>query len=116
MDTNVLIAILSISIPLVNLFVPLVNNVIDKIFQNRKDEIEYSRSNKINCLNEFLNSLKDYSVNPTTENKHKCYICYINLHCYYTLRDNSDDFEYIFSGKNIDFDYIDELVRELKKQ
>lgn len=116
MDTNVLIAVLSISIPLVNLFVPVVNNLIDKIFQSRKDEIEYSRSCKINCLNDFLTSLKDYSTNPTDENKNRCYIFFINLHCYFALDEKNDWFDYIFAGSKIDFEYVDGLVKRLKMQ
>ena len=115
MDNSVLIAILSISCPVLTLIIPTINSFITSYYSFKQENNKFFNNNKNNALKKFINSINIYLTEPDKMNKEKCYLSISELYCYFKI---PDDFSYddIFIGKNIDFNEVNKLIKNINNQ
>lgn len=115
MDNSVLIAILSISCPVLTLIIPTINSFITSYYSFKQENNKFLNNNKNNALKNFINSINDYLTSSTETNKNKCFLAITELYCYFKI---PDDFSYnnIFINKEVDFDVVNELIQSINNQ
>ena len=91
MDNSVLIAILSISCPVLTLIIPTINSFITSYYSFKQENNKFFNNNKNNALKKFINSINIYLTEPDKMNKEKCYLSISELYCYFKI---PDDFSY----------------------
>lgn len=114
MKLETLVAILAIGIPAINIVIPMVNNIVNLLYENHKSNKEYIRNNKLNALTEFLNNITNYCKEPNDINKNVCYASFTKLYCYYNI-DEDYSYDDFFTNKlKVDFDELNKFIKSLK--
>lgn len=115
MDNSILIAILSISCPVLTLIIPTINSFITNYYSVKQENDKFYNKIKNDALKNFINSINIYLTEPDKMNKEKCYLAVAELYCYFEI---PDDFSYddIFSGDDIYFDDVNKLIKNINNQ
>ena len=113
MSQGTLIAILSLACPVLTLIVPTITSYINNIFLIKSENDKFFNGIKHKALDNFINSINVYLVNPSPVNKNKCFLAITELYCYFDI---PKDFYYkhIFVANQVNFTEVNELIQAIK--
>lgn len=113
MDNNIIVFV-ALLLAIVELLDKIINSILDKTINYKT----HKNDNKINCLNSFIQSLKDYSLEPCEVNKNLCYLNFAFLQRFYNVPKELLTKPIIDDDCNIVFENINKIINSLedKKQ
>lgn len=115
MNTSILIAILSISCPVLTLIIPTINSFITNYYSVKQENDKFFNKIKNEALNNFINSINVYLTEPDKMNKEKCFLAITKLHCYFKIPKEFHCND-IFTGEDIDFEEVNNLIQAINNQ
>lgn len=115
MNNSILIAVLSISCPVLTLIIPTINSFVTNYYSAKQENNKFFNKIKNDALNNFINSINIYLTEPDEMNKEKCFLAITELYCYFKIP-NDFNYDNIFIGKNIDFDEVNKLIQNINIQ
>ena len=113
MSLEKLVILFSLIISVINIIVPVINNLINVWADNQKTKTEFNRNVKLSALSDFVNSIINFCDNPVETNKDICYSYFSKLHCYYKIDKDFNHTNLFFKDK-VNFDELNDFISSLK--
>lgn len=107
---NTVITFMILLLVTVGLLDKMVTNILDKTINYKM----HKNDNEINCLNSFIQSLKDYSMEPCEVNKNLCYLNFAFLQRFYNIPKELLTKPIIDDDCNIVFENVNKIISSLQ--
>ena len=80
MNKDALIALLSISCPVLTLIIPTINSFISNSYLLKTENDKFFNKIKQDTLDNLINSINSYVIEPTDKNKQICFLAISKLY------------------------------------